>query len=134
MIKCVECSFQNPEGSDTCLNCGSRLAGQKLSTAMDDVSGEATVLIGGTPKAGHAASPPPAPSPGAPPSPGPAQPPASPAPPPSRDRGTAPPAPASPYSRDKNSLGIGMLVAVVAGGILVAILLVAILFRFIGLY
>lgn len=127
MTKCVECGFENPAGSDTCLNCGSRLEGQKLSTAMDDVSGEATVLIGG-----HAKVPGPMP-----PSGGPAGAPKPKSPPPaasiSPNTEGSTHRPADPRARDKASLGVGMLAAVLIGGVLVAFLLLAILFRLLGI-
>lgn len=131
MIKCNECGFENPDGSDSCLNCGTKLVQPKLSQAMDDISGEATVMLGGGGKNPFAAGAPTAPPPSAtsPVTP-PTQPPAQPS-----SVGTpkqGPPPPAAPKSRQSSGLGAGMLFLVVAGGVLVAGGLLFILFRLLG--
>ena len=71
MIKCQVCGYDNPAESRVCLNCGSPIE-TRLSEAIDDISGEATVLIGMVPKSVPmapppvSAAPPPPPLPAAP--------------------------------------------------------------------
>lgn len=64
-IKCSVCGYENPDDAGTCLNCGSPLERQRLSEPIDDISGEATVLVGQqfTPPQ-EKSSPPPSPPPG----------------------------------------------------------------------
>ncbi|MCC6546434.1 DUF4190 domain-containing protein [Candidatus Sumerlaeota bacterium] len=46
MIKCQVCGYENPDDAKTCLNCGSPVEKQKVSEPLDDISGEATVMLG----------------------------------------------------------------------------------------
>jgi hypothetical protein len=128
MIKCIECGFENPDGSDSCLNCGSKLEGQKLSQAVDDISAEATILVGApmknpyaaprsTPEAPKAqvAPPPPTPSAAPKPDPKPAQKPA------------APQSASGPSAQSYLMIG-----AVVAGGVVVAGVLLFVFFKLVG--
>jgi hypothetical protein len=100
VIKCSVCGYDNQDGAQFCLNCGSPLEQQKISEAMDDISGEATVVIDPKalrlpppqPKPAAAAPPPPPPPPAAAPAPRPA---AS-APPPPPPQPAAQPRPAAP--------------------------------------
>ena len=46
MIKCGVCGYDNPDDGTTCMNCGSPIEKAKMSEAIDDISGEATVMIG----------------------------------------------------------------------------------------
>lgn len=129
MIKCIECGFENPDGSDTCLNCGAKLVQKKISQAMDDISAEATVMLGGPAKNPYAAPPSPAKGVEEPPAP-PSQQQAAPPPrEPAKPVSAPPPPPAAPNSRNSEGLGAGMIFLVVAGGVFVAGILLFILFR-----
>ncbi len=46
MIKCAVCGYENPEDANVCLNCGSEVKREKIGQAIDDISGEATIMIG----------------------------------------------------------------------------------------
>ncbi len=86
MSKCQVCGYDNPDDSKVCLNCGSPIESQPQGEAIDDISGEATVLIGmQMPK-----SPPPPPEDDDKPEP---PPPAAPPPPPSSSGSGMPPPP-----------------------------------------
>ncbi len=102
MIKCDVCGYDNPDDANVCLNCGSPIERKPVSEAIDDISGEATVLLGMPTQPGPAA-PPAADKPGgAPPPPPPpsSQKPAggsaAGAPPPPPPPGGAPPPPPPP--------------------------------------
>ncbi|CAN5204303.1 hypothetical protein BH09SUM1_BH09SUM1_33940 [soil metagenome] len=85
MTKCQVCGYDNPDETQVCLNCGSPIEKKHVSEAIDDISGEATILIGGKggfPKPPGAGIPPPAAAPPPPP------------PPPPPHRAAPPPAPA----------------------------------------
>lgn len=45
MIKCQVCGYDNKDEAKVCLNCGAVLEREKLSSAIDDVSEEQTVLL-----------------------------------------------------------------------------------------
>lgn len=101
MTKCAVCGYENPDDASVCLNCGSEIQREKLGHAIDDISGEATVMLGMPPPGAGApekkpeekpAAPPPPPAPKAP-----SAPPPPPAPGPSRlQTGGAPPPPPRP--------------------------------------
>lgn len=108
MIKCQVCGFDNKDDAQFCLNCGSPLAKQKLSEAVDDVSEDATVMLDPDAmqkrlqaefaEAQQQEAPPPSPPRAAaaatPPAPPPA-PPAAPPPSPAAGQSAAPPPPVS---------------------------------------
>jgi len=119
MIKCQVCGYDNPDSAKQCLNCGSPIEAAAIGEAIDDISGEATVLIGmkvpkaPTPPPSYAASPasaPPPPSQSYPPPPpisAPTPKPVSSSPPPFPatsapfNQSSAPPPPALPVTRGK---------------------------------
>lgn len=118
MSKCQVCGYENPDDAKTCLNCGSPVEKQKVSEPLDDISGEATVMLGmptrsgiktpiipGAPPPAQSAPPstsrpptpfPPAATPNIPPPPPPPARPGASAPPPFIQRaGSVPPPPPS---------------------------------------
>ncbi len=46
MIKCSVCGYENPDDGEVCLNCGSPIEKAAQGEAIDDINGEATVLLG----------------------------------------------------------------------------------------
>lgn len=132
MIKCQVCGYDNPDDASVCLNCGSPVEHHKISEAIDDVDGEATVLLGGpmpggppkppAPQAkdedsfhkaetGRPPAPPPPPQqpkkPATPPPPPPTARPAAPPPPPSGAHQPPSPAPQQQYGGGSPSGGYG---------------------------
>lgn len=45
MIKCAVCGYENKDDAQYCLNCGSPIQREKLSSALDDVSEEQTIML-----------------------------------------------------------------------------------------
>jgi hypothetical protein len=137
MIKCQVCGYENPDDAAVCLNCGSPLERAKISEAIDDISGEATVMLG-MPMKNLPAKPPAAPSepakspaPKAPaaaaPAPRPSAPPAPPAPvakaPEPPKPAAPPPAPQPPPSGGLNPT---TLIAITAGVTTLVVALIAV--------
>jgi len=107
VIKCSVCGYDNQDGAQFCLNCGSPLDQQKISEAMDDISGEATVVIdpkalklppAAQPKPAAAVPPPPPPAAAPAPRPAPSAPPPPPPQPAAQPRPAAPPPAPAPQS------------------------------------
>lgn len=138
MIKCQVCGYDNPDDANVCLNCGSPVSRPKVSEAIDDISGEATVMLGmpmkGLPAApAKAPAPVPAPAPAppsqrmappaaapAPPRPAPAATPARPAPP------AAPPQPPAPPQQQPKApapAGNNLTLIVVTAGVTATVVL-----------
>lgn len=91
-MKCQVCGHENPDNATMCINCGSPLEREKVSEAIDDISGEATVLIGQplVPPSGEQQKPP---------TPPPQQQPQAPPPPPPPQQQQAPPPPPAVHSQ-----------------------------------
>lgn len=89
MIKCQVCGYDNPDSAMVCLNCGSVIERKPVGEAMDDISEEATILIGGPVKA-QTPPPPPPPADPEPPKPQGSVPPPPPPPPPPAPSASAP--------------------------------------------
>jgi hypothetical protein len=129
MAKCPECGFENPPNLDTCLNCGASLKREKLGQAIDDISEDATIMIGHPLRV--SAPPPPPSSTGKPTQPaGPvAQAPPAPADPrpaaPPAHKPTPPPAPAHPNT---------LLYIIIAAASTVATLVVVLILKIIGVF
>jgi len=126
MIKCQVCGYDNPNDANVCLNCGSPIEKPKVSEAIDDISGEATVLIG-MPKMGAAPPKPAAPAAAAPPPVRPAAPApiAAPKPAPVKSAPTPAPKPVPPPPTPVG--GLNMTYVIVAGAVVISLLLVVVI-------
>lgn len=66
MIKCDVCGYNNADTATFCLQCGAPITRQKVSEAIDDISGEKTLVIGSRSFSGNKPGAAPAPPMGGP--------------------------------------------------------------------